>query len=83
MSRNVAKLTKEAKKEIALSMIYHSIDVATFGDSFTSGTLSYEDEEEILDFIRKEHDKLLKRIKTGVHGIMNVDDMVSFFDKNK
>jgi len=79
----VTNLTKNAKKEIVLSMIYKSISRELFCDSFKIGTLSYEDEISILDIIEEEQKKILKRIKTDVYNIQNVNDMIDFFNKNK
>jgi len=74
------KLTKN-KMEIALTMIYHSIDSATFSDSFHIPSLS-DDEVDIFNNIEHERSKILKRIKSEVINIIDVNEMVMFFRKD-
>jgi len=76
------KLTKKDKMEIALTMIYHSIDSATFSDSFHIPSLSDDDEVDIFNNIEHERGKILKRIKSEVINIIDVNEMVMFFRKD-
>lgn len=73
------KLTKRDKKQIALGMIFHSLDVGLFGDSIATNTITQEDELEILDIIRTEQEKFLKRLDEEISNIRNVDEMVNHF----